>query len=73
MKNILEVTYTKEHTITLDEQEHCTITQAIYNTFIDVLDEFIHDGIDNVPGYILKKIFTNIAEDMANDNEFWGD
>ena len=74
MEHTLEVTYTKKHTITLEESSRNYITQAIYDTFTRELSDYIDNGdVDTVPGDTLKKIFNCIATDMLTDDEFWGD
>lgn len=74
MKNTLVVTYTKKHSISLEESSQSYIAQAIYNVFTGELHDYVDDGdIETVPGDVLKKIFTNITESMVNDDEFWGD
>ena len=74
MKNTFVVTYTKKHSISLEESSQGYIAQAIYDVFTRELGDYIDDGdIETVPGDVLKKIFTNITESMVNDDEFWGD
>ena len=74
MKNTLVVTYTKKHSISLEETSQSDIAQAIYNAFINELGDYVDDcDVDTVPGDALKRIFTNISESMVNDDEFWGD
>lgn len=74
MKNTLVVTYTKKHSVSLEESSQDCIAQAIYDAFINELGDYIDDGdVDTVPGDVLKRIFANISESMVNDDEFWGD
>lgn len=74
MEHTLEVTYTKKHTIALEESSQNYIAVAIYDAFTRELSDYIDDGnVDTIPGEALKRIFTNISENMINNDEFWGD
>ena len=74
MENTIEITYTRKHTVELDEHEQDYIAQAIYDAFTRELSDYIDDGdTDNVPGDTLKEIFDRIVENMVEDEEFWED
>ena len=73
MRNTLEVTYTKKHSISLEDSAQDCIAQAIYEAFVRELNDYVDDGdVDTVPGDVLKRIFVYISESMINDGEFWG-
>lgn len=74
MKSNIEAYYTRQHTIYLNEYAQASISQAIYNAFIEDMCDYVDGGdTDHVPGNVLKQIFTKIVEDMKTDEEFWED
>ena len=74
MKNAIKITYTKKHTVELNDNEQSYIAQAIYDAFVRELSDYIDDGEpDNIPSDTLKEIFSRITENMVDDEEFWED
>lgn len=74
MKNTIEFTYTRKHTVELNDIAQDIIAQAIYDAFINELSDYIDDDeAEKIPGDTLKDVFYYIVGDMIEDKEFWGD
>lgn len=74
MKDTIEFTYIKEHTVELNDNAQNYIAEAIYDAFTRELCDYVDDGdADHLPSDTLKEIFIHITKDMVKDEEFWED
>ena len=63
-------TYQKKIDLELDERALGLIADNIYDCFVNSLDDYSDEPIDEIPGNILAKIFKHITDYMTQDMEW---